>query len=157
MEKEIQNYLYLYLGCECKIENPTINSITKILGGFDDEGEYKILYKNEQYTDAVEWHSISRIKPILRPLSDMQIKEAAEYADFYQNSPIPDECTIEVKPKEKWVHISITSPSGDSGISLFPGNPNGERVEAFRYLLSKHFDIFGLIEAGLAIDKTKIK
>lgn len=27
----------------------------------------------------------------------------------------------------------------------------------FKYLLSKHFDLFGLIEAGLAIDKTTIK
>jgi hypothetical protein len=25
----------------------------------------------------------------------------------------------------------------------------------FKYLLSKHFDLFGLIESGLAIDKTK--
>lgn len=27
--------------------------------------------------------------------------------------------------------------------------------ESIRYLLSKHFDLFGLIDAGLAIDKTK--
>lgn len=31
----------------------------------------------------------------------------------------------------------------------------GLSPEGFRYLLSKHFDLFGLIEAGLAIDKTK--
>ncbi len=32
-----------------------------------------------------------------------------------------------------------------------------ETPEAFRGLLSRHFDLFGLIEAGLAIDKTKMK
>lgn len=30
-------------------------------------------------------------------------------------------------------------------------------AEQFRYLLSKHFDLFGLIESGLAIDKTTLK
>jgi hypothetical protein len=30
-------------------------------------------------------------------------------------------------------------------------------VSIVPYLLSKHFDLFGLIDAGLAIDKTKIK
>lgn len=29
--------------------------------------------------------------------------------------------------------------------------------EHTRYLLSKHFDLFGLIEAGIAIDKTTLK
>lgn len=29
--------------------------------------------------------------------------------------------------------------------------------ESMRYLLSKHFDLFGLIDAGIAIDKTKHK
>ncbi len=29
-------------------------------------------------------------------------------------------------------------------------------AEITAYLLSKHFDLFGLIEAGLAIDKTKL-
>lgn len=33
----------------------------------------------------------------------------------------------------------------------------GNQSEIFFHLLSKHFDLFGLIESGLAIDKTKIK
>lgn len=31
-----------------------------------------------------------------------------------------------------------------------------ESAEEIRWFLSKHFDLFGLIEAGLAIDKTKL-
>jgi hypothetical protein len=31
------------------------------------------------------------------------------------------------------------------------------KASVFAYLISKHFDLFGLIEAGLAIDKTTLK
>lgn len=34
---------------------------------------------------------------------------------------------------------------------------NFELAEWFRYLLSKHFDLFNLIESGLAIDKNNLK
>jgi hypothetical protein len=34
---------------------------------------------------------------------------------------------------------------------------NALPAELFTFLLSKHFDLFGLIDAGLAIDKNKIK
>lgn len=44
--------------------------------------------------------------------------------------------------------ISIEELFGNLGSVLCLAND-------FRYLLSKHFDLFGLIEAGLAIDKTK--
>jgi hypothetical protein len=40
----------------------------------------------------------------------------------------------------------------------FALTPSGYKYspETFLWLLSKHFDLFGLIEAGLAIDKTKL-
>jgi len=41
---------------------------------------------------------------------------------------------------------------GESGVIIIGFNP-----ESVKYLLSKHFDLFGLIEAGLAIDKTVLK
>ena len=41
--------------------------------------------------------------------------------------------------------------SGDNPETVF------EAAEQIEYLLSKHFDLFGLIEAGLAIDKTTLK
>lgn len=35
--------------------------------------------------------------------------------------------------------------------------PLERNAREIKYLLSKHFDLFGLIDAGLAIDKTKLK
>jgi hypothetical protein len=64
--------------------------------------------------------------PILRPLSDMTEEEENMYYSFYHN------------PFSKNVRQSILMDS-----------------QAIHYLLSKYFDLFGLIEAGLAIDATK--
>jgi hypothetical protein len=67
-------------------------------------------------------------KPILRSLSDMTEEEKIELSALLE------------WPEPKTVmnnRYSRYSP------------------KIFLYLLSKHFDLFGLIEAGLAIDKTK--
>lgn len=65
----------------------------------------------------------------LRPLSDMTEDE-----------------------KRKWRSLMHKQYSGGAGHTGYLENP-----ESFRYLLSKGFDLFGLIEAGLAIDKTTIE
>jgi len=65
------------------------------------------------------------VKPILRPLSDMTEEERRQWLDFRLNSRIEPERSFQLS-------------------------------EAMRtkFLLSKYFDLFGLIEAGLAIDAT---
>lgn len=173
MKKELSNYIHHYLGCDVQVRKKDrlkqwltgrICEVTRKSNHGDwirvwFEDVYKVIYEQWQESSSnahTYFLAYDEIKILLRPLSSMTISEAAEYADFYQNSPIPDECTIEVKPKENWVHISITSPDGGSGMSLFPGGPHGDKAEAFRYLLSKQFDLFGLIEAGIAIDKTTL-
>lgn len=66
---------------------------------------------NIQIAHIIEYDRISEVKPILRPLSDLD--------DGYDNTPESlQECT--------YSYIQI--------------------------LLSNHYDIFGLIEKGLAID-----
>lgn len=78
------------------------------------------------------WYKKSACKPVLRPLSDMTEEERTELI-----------CTDidEYKP------LKIKLKVGDY-------YPESKR---FIYLLSKHFDLFGLIESGLAIDKTTLK
>ena len=67
------------------------------------------------------------VKPILRPLSDMTEEEKTELKlNLFQFA------NLENYNEVLW------------------------RFEQTRFLLSKHFDLFGLIPAGLAIDKTKI-
>jgi len=108
MNKELKDYLHLYLGCECKVYMPTID--------FELPGCITELTINLLNTPF-------RFKPILRPLSDM---------------------TDEESNVTKWIKYS------DTGEIRYP-------PETFVFLLSKHFDLFGLIEAGLAIDKTTLK
>jgi len=94
------------------------------------KGEIGILAaKDLEYWDEYK-------KPILRPLSDMT---EGEHSDFENISFSEDTKNWEYDEELK---MSI-----------------GESTEfnRFAYLLSKHFDLFGLIEAGLAIDKTTLK
>ena len=78
--------------------------------------------------DISEWQEI---KPILRPLSDMTEEEKDDFAD----------------------HGYEFEDNGELPVNIWKGvNMSGHVL----WLLSKGFDLFGLIEAGLAIDKTKL-
>jgi hypothetical protein len=70
MEKKIEDYLHLYLGCQVKIYNlhsvgkfHCIDKLGKIIVDFDD------------YSKSCLMHEV---KPILRPLSDMTEEERSE-------------------------------------------------------------------------------
>jgi hypothetical protein len=70
------------------------------------------------------------IKPILRRLETMTEKEKVEIDDAYEDFKKKDKYSKNAVIKWAALHTSI--------------------------LLSKHFDIFGLIDAGLAIDSTTL-
>jgi hypothetical protein len=72
--------------------------------------------------------TVLAFKPILRLLSDMNLEEF-NYSKNYNYSLLEDDIFGAI---EHWA-------------DLMP------------YLISKHFDLFGLIESGLAIDKDTIK
>lgn len=127
MEKELKDYLNLYLGCSVE----TIDGTGKLIGIIKDEAfvDYRG-YNNKGSTDEFgneydfvlveNEYFIKDVKPILRPLSDMTKEEK-------QN---------------------------DLNIATIYTRDQAERI---KYFLSKYFDIFGLIEVGLAIDKTTLK
>lgn len=126
----VKNYLHLYLGCEVQVEEWRL---TSRLVDIIEEGN-KVVVFNEDIGRSgpfpLEW-----IKPILRPLSSMVHEELQECGNMiydFSNDPELND--------HKWQ---------DFEICLAP--------EQFKWLLSKHFDLFGLIESGLAIDKTKIE
>jgi hypothetical protein len=81
-------------------------------------------------------------KLLLRPLSDMTEEEAKCWYDFRGRYQITNpKCAIENVYR-----------------GLYSEGHNGMQVaELTRHLLSKGFDIFDLIPAGLAIDRTKHK
>lgn len=78
-----------------------------------------------------EYIPISEIKLLLRPLSSMTEEEMEEFGVLIQHREL---CRM------------------DSGWKLFKGTP-----ENFRWLLSKGFDLFNLIQEGHAIDISTLK
>lgn len=128
------------------------------------------------------WYKTKSCKPLLRPLSDMKEDEAnviADYASkwayrksfkveflefagtsahigiYYEQDGAPNSVgdgeyfeTIIVSNDTIWARDK--SARSDYKIIL-----NG--YEIFRFLLLKRFDIFNLIEDGLAIDSTTVK
>lgn len=113
-----------------------------------------------------DWHEVdfSKYKLILRPLRDMTPEEAKE---LYCMSPYSKGSwlikSVIVKENIKGfepniVQINWGGASGASGLGYSCGTEymyfNKLDSEQHKWLLSKHFDVFGLIKAGLAIDKT---
>lgn len=172
MKKELKDYLHLYLGCEVmtpdgigwlasvsrdrkkmdglllstmiKVDFKTIRLTENSVDGYDkkrNHGAY--LIEAEHYVGInasagtpPDFSMPGGCKPILRPLSDMSEDECFELGEIL-NVHIPDHLIEALKNNSKYVIDFRYS------------------FEFTRYLLSKHFDLFGLIEAGLAIDKTK--
>lgn len=114
MEKKIKDYLHLYLGCDAMIYNDKSFIMDKVTSS----------------SLNIEDGSVTKIKPILRPLSDMTEQESYELC-WQKNQN----------------HMKLNWSLNESAI-----HPN-----EFLYLLKQGFDLFGLIESGLAIDKTTIK
>ena len=130
------------------------------------------IYRNEthpirygiNYNDAEhEW----MFKPILRPIGSMTKEEAYELgtiliskADMEDKEIGIGEMTLmgvtyptimykDQEDEDYSVTIQFSS-IGISGIDLIP-------YEAHEWLFKHHFDVFGLVEKGLAIDKTTFK
>lgn len=160
MKKELSDYINLYFGCDVVGTYNDASGSRGILTGVTNGGtECEIQFYEEDgfnVSESPEFNDTKEVKLILRPLIDMTPQEAGDYAEFYNNGKkIPDQAEVEIKPHESGsVHVSIQLDG--NGISLFPGGPHGDRSEAFRYLLSRGFDLFGLIPEGMAIDKTKM-
>lgn len=107
MEKKIEDYLHLYMGCACEIRDGIAFIVDIITPS-------TIIGVNER-----KW----KVKPVLRPLSDMT--------------------------NEELEHMTDATRRNKSMIY--------QHAERTAYLLSQGFDLFGLIESRLAIDKKTIK
>jgi hypothetical protein len=157
----VTEYLHLYLGCDMMTSfcgHKTIKKLSAVIGNkaiYDcadaDEVDMAASW-DMNYTDEPD-------RPILRPLSDMTEEEAQVLFRMYWGRDY----------EEDW--------SGDTGSAYFKPrriNPTKEHtmriIEGLDYqtgdfitvvkivprLLTLGFDLFGLIEAGLAIDATTI-
>ena len=154
--KELKDYLHLYLGCECNtpdgvliLNGININDSRNQVWFYCRWNDKKNCYLPKQNAEILNKQSLvgksfkySQIKPILRPLSDMTIEEARGLFDV---GLAPDFAASIIK------EISASLHGLYNRIALM-----GD-FDTIPKLLKMGFDLFGLIEAGLAIDKNTLK
>jgi len=140
--KELKDYLHLYLGCNVR-HRGTWNSMYVLSGVFSD-GSCKIYDAlAPKHTSIVSSESL---RPILRHLSDMKEEEWKSIMNEFSIDVVLAYNSY-IRWGDKPKHILILENRLQTNKLSF----NDGMI-----LLRKHFDLFGLIEAGLAIDKTKM-
>jgi len=180
--KDIKEYLHLYLGCDLYIfPIETIGNGWLHKAIQDNPGlnwKIPLNYENLRRRDGY--------LPILRPLSDMTEEDFRLLAiDFFGKENLVFAslskywyaCSRELDPDHEGTTMEYINDAGDDdpenilmcdsrsklityGWIIYEENYHGmsmsEQAAITKYLISKHFDLFGLIESGLAIDKTKL-
>jgi len=147
MQKKIENYIHHYLGCGVTVLNPITKEWSKV--------------RRLCFTDCNLIVNYSRdAKLILRPLSDMTENEAIEYFNLHETTIIIKKEILKkgVGFQYKWKSERGNLEDGFSysGVGIAFSDKNKYNSTEFVYLLSKGFDLFGLIEAGFAIDRSKL-
>lgn len=94
-----------------------------------------------------EWMPISELKLILRPLSDLT-KEIEHNGEKF----VPNEYMQEITGLSK-----ATGRDFLSGFFFGELNLRGTTLHAYMKFFEWHFDVFGLIKEGLAIDINTLK
>ena len=156
--KDIKDYLHLYLGCEIEHDKKVYRGTLVSIGFHTAEIHCDFFKKNShghrvpKDKDFGTFHiQICRLKPILRPLSDMTEAEVdTVWGLFGWNNRITNF-------QERMMNIlwEFNPPDEEFEPDWRPGRWE-YLISALPYLLKQGFDIFGLIEAGLAIDITKL-
>lgn len=84
--------------------------------------------------------SIDKVKPILHPISDITDQDTIAFYDL-------DSVTLELIIISEWTKELIQELKFN----------NKFKLRQFEYLFSKHYDVYGLIELGWAIDINTLK
>lgn len=165
---KLQDYIHYYIGC--KVENYDIYGLElpTLKGVRGDQvilSEYKCRTEDcKDYLIAAESYEFAGVaKPILRRLESLTRDEMKDIWQLIFGRPFPDSGNIIWFDKEdrrsckRWVMMSGVERVGielngnvwaDSDLSHHKFTPG----LVTHYLLTKHFDLFVLIDAGLAIE-----
>lgn len=141
--KELKTYAHLYLGCEVRnyYGNETYDEGVLVgISASEVEPNKTIAIFSNGGTVFQECY-IEDAKLILRPLSDMKIKDACDIVDSHGSLVVQD-CYSFVK---NWIDDKATLLHFDTIIVLI------------NKMRSMGFDVDGLIDSGLAVSKTETK
>jgi hypothetical protein len=137
MEKLTVQDLAMFIGCEIKHSQDLR----------DDEG----ILTPEKLAKLHTEDRIRFFKPILRPLSDITEEDIIECIKSFDKglSDFP-EFKIVGQDNSDWIYIEVGYE--DTECCWRPSTQNMS-VDIFKYLISKHYDVFNWLEKGLAIDR----
>lgn len=146
----IKDYLHLYLGCKVAIASEQFKGDSLVLTALEMVRLGTVCTVTDTAIKTSFNVNAEDVKPILRPLSDMQLDEMKQ---FFSLTGLPNDCKPTRADYSDFVfqleYVSCGAIQSTHSY-LYHLSP-----KQFFWLLSKHFDLFGLIEAGLALDKTK--
>jgi hypothetical protein len=178
---KIQDYIHYYIGCRLEKESTALTH-PRLMGVCENEmfvSEYDFTTPNcdKIFTRPALKHSISFGKPILRNLQSMTEDEMIGLLQSMlpkdmEEKPTPEDYSIEMF---YWDNATMVDGDiavganytcicydGQIAITICGTIRNTDEAgelqkdvnipKAYHYLLSNHFDLFGLINAGLAID-----
>jgi hypothetical protein len=152
---DIKDYLHLYIGCE--VISTGGKHMGKLVGVSVNQATINPLDHFDPRVTPPQY-----LKPILRPLSDMTEEEAKHFFGLSDNAEVyckvnhgnhtefmykwqDSEAIYDTRDGKSYSSIALTHDR-----HLLPTSSDG-----FLFLLSKYFDLFGLIDAGLALDATQ--
>lgn len=141
----------------------------RYIKGRKDENDINYPYLSSLNCSG-EGDYLRRIKPILRPMSDLvnpledgtiPIVELANIASIRWNTPFFDYRIVPTRSYDLYIAsnyngneflgFDLATKSFFSGHEGVPNSP-ANQVELFDYLNAHHFDYRGLIDEGLAVD-----
>lgn len=142
-----------------------------------DDVIIRVMYEDGTHKpdyDFATW-GISQIKPLLLPMSSLYTKMEDGKVPIVEMAKVHDPdlfVALSVELSNKNPNMGHVDYVTNDGIECRFGfynsfqsgyiNPSRNRfvnneLDLFTYLFEHHFDVFGLIDKGLALDKTKIK
>jgi len=162
--KDLKDYLHFYIGCRVQLTINPNSAISSVLVAdivSINTGKYITLrYKgSKNYLVSKYPYPFSQIKLILRRLSSMTEVEAIEICKIETNPNRYEAIEIfEIKTDSIW-YMDGSKWYGD-GVEDYNDLYiyfNQLTPEQFKKLIEMGFDLFGLIDSGLAIDAGTLK
>lgn len=182
MEKKIEDYLHLYLGCKVEYDGRIgiIYTYYHPAGRYNENMVWVCSLEEDGNPEMSCAVGADKVKPILRPLSDMTEEEMIQLLQILF-AGVDDKIADDELQIEMFYWDNSTMVDGDiqvgcnvscrcfegqlcvrecGSIMLMDEEGVCQRLQnvpaAINYMRSKTFDCDGLIESGLAIDKTTL-